>query len=114
MNGEIQHFINQSRLLTAMEYFINIANILYLLSYFVRDMLWLRVLSVIAASFLTLYFYFRPDPVMTAVYWNLFFIALNVYWVVRLALERRVHLETSEEEGLAPASSQGQELADVP
>ena len=97
-----------------MEYFINIANILYLLSYFVRDMLWLRVLSVIAASFLTLYFYLRPDPVMTAVYWNLFFIALNVYWVVRLALERRVHLETSEEEGLAPASKPGQELANVP
>lgn len=97
-----------------MEYFINIANILYLLSYFVRDMLWLRVLSVIAASFLTLYFYFRPDALMTAVYWNLFFIALNVYWVARLAFERRVQrLETSEGEGLAPAPSPGQELVDV-
>ena len=76
-----------------MEYFINIANILYLLSYFVRDMFWLRVLSVIAASFLTLYFYLQPDPLMTAVCWNLFFIALNVYWVVRLALEDPAYLK---------------------
>lgn len=72
-----------------MEYFINIANILYLFSYFVRDMFWLRVLTVIAASCLTVYFYFRPEPLMAAVYWNLFFIALNVYWVFRLLLERR-------------------------
>ena len=76
-----------------MEYFINIANILYLLSYFVRDIFWLRVLTVIAASFLTLYFYFQPDPLMTAVCWNLFFIALNVYWVIRLVLEHPAYLE---------------------
>jgi hypothetical protein len=71
-----------------MEYLINIANTLYLFSYFVRDVLWLRVLTVIAATCLTVYFYFRPDPLMTVVYWNLFFIALNVYWVFRLWLER--------------------------
>lgn len=72
-----------------MEYFINIANALYLLSYFVRDILWLRVLTVIAASCLILYFYFRPEPLMAVVYWNLFFIALNIYWVFRLLSERR-------------------------
>lgn len=76
-----------------MEYFINIANILYLFSYLVRDILWLRILTVIAASCLIPYFYFRPDPLMTAIYWNLLFTVLNVYWIVRLILERRpVHL----------------------
>ncbi len=73
-----------------MDSLINIANILYLLAYFVRDMLWLRVLTVIAAVSLIVYFYLLPDPLMTAVYWNTFFVGLNIYWVVRLLLERRV------------------------
>ena len=72
-----------------MEYFINIANVLYLLSYFVRDMLLLRVLTVIAAFCLMPYFYFREDPIMPVIYWNSFFIGLNVYWILRLSLERR-------------------------
>lgn len=76
-----------------MEYLINIANILYLFSYLVRDILWLRVLTVIAASFLVPYFYFRPDPLMVAIYWNMLFTSLNIFWIVRLLLERRaVHL----------------------
>lgn len=76
-----------------MEYLINIANILYLFSYLVRDILWLRVLTVIAASFLIPYFYFRPEPLMVAIYWNLLFTSLNIFWVVRLLIERRpVHL----------------------
>lgn len=74
-----------------MEHLINIANVLYLVSYFVRDMLYLRVLTIIAASCLTSYFYSRPEPLMAAVWWNLFFIALNVYWVFRLLTERRGH-----------------------
>ena len=72
-----------------MDYFINIANILYLLSYFMQDVLLLRSLTVIAAFCLILYFYFQPDPLMVPIYWNLFFIALNIYWVVRLVLEHK-------------------------
>jgi hypothetical protein len=49
----------------------------------------MRVLTVIAASCLILYFYFRPEPLMAVVYWNLFFIALNIYWIFRLLSERR-------------------------
>jgi CRP-like cAMP-binding protein len=76
-----------------MEYLINAANVLYLFSYLVRDILWLRILTVIAASCLIPYFYFRPDPLLTAIYWNLLFTALNVYWIIRLIIERRpVHL----------------------
>jgi CRP-like cAMP-binding protein len=72
-----------------MDYLINIANILYLLSYLVRDILWLRILTVIAAVFLIAYFYTRPDPLYVAIYWNLLFTSLNVFWVGRLLLERR-------------------------
>ena len=71
-----------------MEILIYIANILYLLSYFVQDMLRLRVLTVIAALCLVSYFYFQPEPMMTVVYWNLFFIALNVVHLWRILAAR--------------------------
>jgi hypothetical protein len=71
------------------DYLINVANVLYLFSYLVRDILWLRILTVIAAVFLITYFYTRPDPLFTAIYWNLLFTGLNIFWVVRLLIERR-------------------------
>jgi hypothetical protein len=72
-----------------MEHFINIANVLYLLSYFVRNMLWLRVFTVVGASCLIPYFYYQPQPLLGAICWNLFFIALNGFWIVRLILKTR-------------------------
>jgi hypothetical protein len=72
-----------------MEALVNAANVLYLASYFVRDMLKLRILTVVAASFLIVYFYSQPEPLMTCVYWNLFFIGQNLVWIVRLARKRR-------------------------
>ena len=71
------------------ENLINLANVLYLLSYFVRDMLKLRIFTVVGASCLVVFFYAQPEPIMTAIYWNFFFIALNLFWVVRLIRIRR-------------------------
>jgi hypothetical protein len=68
---------------------IHAANVLYLVAFMVRDRLWLRILAVAAACSLVSYFYFRPDPLMAPVYWNLVFTAVNVYWIGRLLLERR-------------------------
>ncbi len=72
-----------------MEYTIHIANVLYMMSYLMRDILWLRIITVLAASCLVPYFYFRPDPLYAAIYWNLLFTLLNTYWICRLLLERR-------------------------
>lgn len=69
-----------------METLVYIANILYLLSYLVRDMLHLRLLTIVAAMLLVTYFYSQPDPLMTIVCWNIFFVALNVLqlaWILR-------------------------------
>ena len=68
---------------------IHAANLLYLFAFMVRDILWLRILAVVAAACLIPYFYFRPEPLMTPIYWNLVFTALNLFWIVRLLLERR-------------------------
>ena len=55
----------------------------------VRDSLWFRILAVAAGGCLISYFYFRPDPLMAPIYWNLVFTAVNIYWIGRLLLERR-------------------------
>jgi hypothetical protein len=79
---------------------IHMANLLYLLAFMVRDILWLRVLTVVAAFCLIAYFYFQPEPLMTPIYWNIVFTAMNVYWIVRLLLERRPVRLTPDEEVL--------------
>ena len=61
-----------------MEALIYCANGMYLLSYFTKDILHLRLLTVLAATCLASYFYHKPEPEMTLVGWNLFFVALNV------------------------------------
>ena len=71
-----------------MESLIYIANLLYLTSYLVRDILRLRLLTVVAALCLVAYFYCREEPMMTVVYWNLFFVTLNVVQILRLLLGR--------------------------
>ena len=93
-----------------MEFFINIANILYLLSYYVRDILWLRVLTVVAALCLIPYFYFRAAPIMPVIYWNAFFIVLNVYWIIRLVAERKSCPDTDRGSEATSASSPLPEL----
>lgn len=83
-----------------LELLINTANVLYLFSYMVRDILWLRILTVIAALFLLPYFYFQTAPLMTPIYWNVGFITLNIIWIVLLLLERRPVRLNAEEERL--------------
>jgi CRP-like cAMP-binding protein len=67
---------------------IHAANMLFLVAYMVRDILWLRILTVIATFCLIPYYFTRPEPMMVPIYWSLVFAALNVYWIVRLLLER--------------------------
>lgn len=80
------------------ELLLHVANILYLAAFMVRDILWLRILTVVAAFCLITYFYMRPEPLMPPIYWNLAFTALNVFWIARLLLERRpVNLSPEEQ-----------------
>lgn len=72
-----------------MEYLIHIANVLYIFSYSMRDILWLRILTIAAACFMLPYFYYLPEPLYPPIFWNLLFMTLNLYWIIRLLLERR-------------------------
>ncbi len=71
-----------------MEALIYTANILYLVSYLVKDILHLRLLTIVAACCLVTYFYCQPEPMMTVVSWNLFFVMLNVVQLSRILWDR--------------------------
>ena len=72
-----------------MEALVYAANILYLLSYMVRDILHLRLLTIVAACCLVTYFYNQAEPLMTVVCWNVFFVGLNALQLARIIRERR-------------------------
>ena len=78
-----------------MESLVFVANGLYLVSYFMNDMLRLRMLTVTAACCLVAYFYLRPEPMMTVICWNLFFVALNLFQIARLARQKWTRREGS-------------------
>ncbi|MEM7464569.1 MAG: cyclic nucleotide-binding domain-containing protein [Pseudomonadota bacterium] len=68
---------------------VNVANVVYLFSYSVREILWLRILTVIGAALLLPYYYFQPEPLWAPIIWNLIFTAINIFWITKLLLDRR-------------------------
>ena len=78
-----------------MEFLVYVANGLYLLSYFVKDMLHLRVLTITAACVLVGYFYSLPGSMTTVICWNMFFVALNMFQIVRILRDRPVSVTLS-------------------
>ena len=74
----------------------NSANVLYLVSYLVKDILWLRLVTVLAGVLLIVNASLTHAPVSVA--WNALFTAINVYQSWLLILERRpVHLSDEEQ-----------------
>jgi CRP-like cAMP-binding protein len=71
-----------------MGYLLHFGNILYLVAYSVRDMLWLRILIIIATLFLMPY-YWASGPLYAPIAWALLTIFLNMFQIVLLILETR-------------------------
>lgn len=66
-----------------------VANALYFASYLVRDILWLRVIAVVAALTTVPYFYLRPEPMYSALFWQGAFLLTNLVHATVLIFERR-------------------------
>jgi hypothetical protein len=90
-----------------MEALVYTANILYLASYLVKDILHLRLLTIVAACCLVTYFYNQAEPLMTVVYWNLFFVALNVLQLARIFRERFGSKDNGQRHGADAAAQAG-------
>tara|TARA_R100000008_G_scaffold22380_1_gene11867 strand:- start:4499 stop:5152 length:654 start_codon:yes stop_codon:yes gene_type:complete len=59
-------------------------------SFLVKDILYLRLLSILASIFSVLYnFYIPVEPMWIAIGWNVVFVALNLYHVAVLIYEKR-------------------------
>jgi CRP-like cAMP-binding protein len=72
-----------------MAYLLHLANVLYLLSYLVKDILWLRLLTVVAGVLLMTWAFLQPQPLWVSIAWNALFLSINLYQSWRLILERR-------------------------
>ncbi|MBU1100753.1 MAG: popeye domain-containing protein [Bacteroidetes bacterium] len=66
-----------------------IANIIYTSSYAVRDIMWLRILTIMGALCTFPYFFFQDTPLWSALFWQTMFITINAVNLVFLYLERR-------------------------
>jgi hypothetical protein len=70
-------------------YWIHVANLLFLASYLVKDILWLRLLTVVAGFLLLPYYVMQPVPLWPAIAWSGVFLAVNIVQIKLLLLERR-------------------------
>lgn len=75
---------------------LHLGNILFLLAYLVRDILWLRILTVVATMSLMCYYF--CCTLTEPVYWNTVFILINLVQIALLIKERRP-VKLGEEEG---------------
>ena len=59
-------------------------------SFLVKDILWLRLVSILASSFSVFYNWVIPaEPMWLAINWNFVFISLNLYHIAVLIYEKR-------------------------
>jgi hypothetical protein len=72
-----------------MAYLLHTANVVYLLSYLVKDILWLRLLTVVGGLMLMVWAFAQPQPLWASLGWNAVFMAINLWRIVLLLLERR-------------------------
>ena len=59
-------------------------------SFLVKDILWLRVVSILASLFSVLYnFYIPAEPMWLAINWNIVFVLVNLYHIAVIIYEKR-------------------------
>lgn len=68
---------------------VHFSNVLLLIAFSVRDILWLRWFAVAAALTNIPYFVLQRHILWPPILWGLVFMAINLYQIVRIYLERR-------------------------
>ena len=86
---------------------MNLANIaghlafgLIAFSFLVKDILWLRVVSILASLFSVFYNYVIPaNPMWLAINWNIVFLVVNLYHIAVIIYEKRpIKMEPKDKE----------------
>ena len=82
------------------DFLVHLSNVLLLVSYSVRDMLWLRWFAVAAAIVEIPYFLVQHDILWPPIIWAAVFIAINLYRIVLIYMERRPVVLSKDEQTL--------------
>ena len=70
-------------------------------SFLVKDILYLRLLSILASAFSIFYnFYIPVEPMWIAIFWNCIFILVNIYHIAIIVYEKRPVKMTDKEKEL--------------
>jgi CRP-like cAMP-binding protein len=72
-----------------LDWLVDISSLLAVASFSVRDMLPLRMLAVTSQGFAIPYFMLQSTPLWTPIGWTALFMAINLYHITRILLERR-------------------------
>ncbi len=68
---------------------VNLSNIVFLAAYSVRDVLMLRILSIVGEGLILPYYYFQDEKLWPPIFWGAAFMTVNAIRIVAMALERR-------------------------
>lgn len=79
---------------------VNLSNIVFLAAFSVRDVLFLRLLSIVAYLIILPFYYLQQETLWPSIFWGLTFITVNVVRVIILWLERRPVILSDEEQEL--------------
>ena len=83
-----------------MDYLVHVAYVLYLLSYSVRDIMWLRILTIVASVPLVPYYYFQPKTLWAPMIWLGVFMVVNLLQLLLVLRERRPAAMSAEQSQL--------------
>ncbi len=67
----------------------HIANLIFVGAYWVKDILWLRILSIVGSLMILPYYYFQPETLWAPMMWSFVFISIHGYRAHGIIQERR-------------------------
>jgi hypothetical protein len=79
---------------------VNFSNVVFLVAFSVRDVLMLRILSIIGEALTLPYYYLQGEKLWPPIIWGGAFVIVNAVRIVTLALERRPIILSDKEEQL--------------
>jgi CRP-like cAMP-binding protein len=80
--------------------FVNLSNIVFFVAFSVRDVLMLRILSLVGESVILPYYYFQNEKLWPPILWSAAFMMVNAVRIVAVILERRPVVLSGREEQL--------------
>jgi len=78
----------------------HLASVLTMIAYLLKDILWLRLLTILSCFAGIAFVYFVPaEPLWTVIYWNILFAVINIVQIAIIIKERAgVHFSEEEKE----------------